>query len=152
MKIHNLYRCFDENDNLLYVGISWSAPLRFRGHSVTSPWWGDVVRVSLERYQSRPIAEAAEQQAIRTEAPRYNAQHAVEAPVKREPDPAQAQWQVLSARFNKFGTWSVDLLPPGGSPEISINNLPDASDLVDAVQQAVDEGKALLAQFTEEQQ
>jgi hypothetical protein len=149
-KIHNLYRCFDEDGNLLYVGISWSAPLRFQQHSRHSFWWQEVTRITLERFPSRTAAEAAEQVAIRTEAPRYNSLHAVEKPLPRGIDPAHAAWQVVSARLNEFGTWNVDLLPPTGHPEISINGI-GSEDILDAIQGALGEGLALLTQFVEEQ-
>jgi len=69
---HNLYRCFDANDDLLYVGISWSAPTRFSEHSRQAPWWPEVTTIRLEAFPDRREAEWAEFEAIKTERPRHN--------------------------------------------------------------------------------
>ncbi|MGY6251143.1 hypothetical protein ACXIUS_26985 [Bosea thiooxidans] len=67
-----LYRHWDEEDNLLYVGISLSAVARLSDHMANSQWASDIAKVTVEYYASRPDALAAEQKAIETEAPAYN--------------------------------------------------------------------------------
>lgn len=67
-----LYRHWDEEDNLLYVGISLSAVARLSDHMANSQWASDIAKVTVEYYGSRPAALAAEQKAIETEAPAYN--------------------------------------------------------------------------------
>lgn len=67
-----LYRHWDEEDNLLYVGVSLSAVARLSDHMANSRWAPDIAKVTVEYYGSRPDALAAEQKAIETEAPAYN--------------------------------------------------------------------------------
>jgi len=67
-----LYRFFDAAGHLLYVGITSDLPTRLRTHNRLQNWWRDVVRTTLEHFDSREAARAAELVAIRDEHPRYN--------------------------------------------------------------------------------
>ena len=67
-----LYRLFDIDDVLLYVGIAGNPGRRFEEHSKTKPWWSLVDHVDLEHYDTRWEAAAAERHAIETEAPLHN--------------------------------------------------------------------------------
>lgn len=68
----DLYRHFDADGNLLYVGISLSAFERFRQHKRTSSWASKAVRMEMERFPSRDEALAAEAVVIRSEKPMFN--------------------------------------------------------------------------------
>ena len=57
---------------LLYVGIAGNPGRRFQEHAGTKPWWVQVSWVSVEHYETRTEAEAAETAAIQTERPKYN--------------------------------------------------------------------------------
>lgn len=70
-----LYRFFDANDVLLYVGITNDAGTRWRNHSRKKGWWREVCRVRVEHFDSRAEVEAAEKAAIIAEAPVHNVQH-----------------------------------------------------------------------------
>ncbi|MET7900365.1 GIY-YIG nuclease family protein [Streptomyces sp. NPDC005355] len=70
-----LYRCFDADEELLYVGISNDPANRWRQHQSTATWWRDVTMRTVEWYDDRPSAEAAERKAIQTECPRHNVIH-----------------------------------------------------------------------------
>ena len=72
-----LYRHFDRDGNLLYVGVSWSVLERLRRHEKCSPWFGEVDSIRLEKYPSRKELLKAELEAIRTERPLYNKAHAI---------------------------------------------------------------------------
>jgi DNA-binding transcriptional regulator YhcF (GntR family)/predicted GIY-YIG superfamily endonuclease len=72
-----LYRLYDADDRLLYVGITSNPNERFGHHAATKAWWPEVARRDIEWRDTRPEAEAAEIEAIRAEAPLYNGQHAV---------------------------------------------------------------------------
>lgn len=72
-----LYRRFDGDDLLLYVGISDDLRARSRWHERHSPWTPFVSRRTTEWLPSRAAAEAAERVAITTERPLFNQQHAV---------------------------------------------------------------------------
>lgn len=74
-KPHALYRFFDTNGALLYVGISVNLPSRLSTHIKEKEWWHDVVQVTVEMLPDRESALEAEKLAIRAERPLYNVQH-----------------------------------------------------------------------------
>jgi predicted GIY-YIG superfamily endonuclease len=69
---HVLYRFFDRNNKLLYVGITNDASRRFGEHGAEKPWWNRVEEIKLERFPTRQALTAAETHAIETERPKYN--------------------------------------------------------------------------------
>lgn len=68
----HVYRLFNAADTLLYVGVGYNVAERAKSHRQEKPWWPEVVRGSVMTYPTRRDALAAERQAIRKEAPRYN--------------------------------------------------------------------------------
>lgn len=92
-----LYRHFDADGSLLWVGVTANPFLRLAGHMSTSDWRDSVARVEIERFDSRGAAEAAETQAILSERPRFNRQASRCAPRGRyrkqeEPATELARW------------------------------------------------------------
>lgn len=69
---HQLYRHFDVDRRLLYVGISNSAAGRLDDHRYGSRWHDLIVRIEIERFTSKKDAIAAEIRAIKEENPIYN--------------------------------------------------------------------------------
>ena len=69
-----LYRHFDADGRLLYVGIARSVTARLAQHA-DSPWDDQIARVEVERFATREEAEAAEREAIRAEKPIHNRAH-----------------------------------------------------------------------------
>lgn len=69
-----LYRHFDADDRLLYVGISSDAARRAAEHGL-KPWGPLIHRITVQHYATRKKAEEAERQAIKTEVPIYNIRH-----------------------------------------------------------------------------
>lgn len=69
-----LYRHFGADGDLLYVGVSLSVMIRLSTHK-RSPWFVSVATVSIEHFQDRPTALAAELKAIQTEHPMHNKAH-----------------------------------------------------------------------------
>ncbi|GGK62107.1 hypothetical protein Sme01_04050 [Sphaerisporangium melleum] len=67
-----LYRLYDANDVLLYVGITASPTLRWEQHSRDKRWWPEVTRKEVEWHDSRQRAAAAETAAISADSPAYN--------------------------------------------------------------------------------
>lgn len=67
-----LYRMFDADGRLLYVGITIDIVSRFRSHRSLKPWWPDIQTIQLEHFPDRLAARAAELKAITTEFPCYN--------------------------------------------------------------------------------
>lgn len=70
-----LYRHFDRDSRLLYVGISLSAVERLREHRVHAAWFDRIVRIEIEWFQSRGAALNAERRAIMRERPECNIVH-----------------------------------------------------------------------------
>ena len=71
----DLYRYFDAEGRLLYVGISFSAIARAAQHREDKGWWQDVARMHVEHLPTRSEAVAAERQAIQSEQPLHNVMH-----------------------------------------------------------------------------
>lgn len=67
-----LYRLFDAENNLLYVGASMYGPARMEAHRRDKSWWPEVVRAEFEHYETKHLATVAEADVIRLEKPRYN--------------------------------------------------------------------------------
>jgi predicted GIY-YIG superfamily endonuclease len=67
-----LYRHFDAEGQLLYVGISLSAVQRLAQHKTASEWFRRIARVEIEWHPCRRDAEQAERRAIATENPICN--------------------------------------------------------------------------------
>ena len=68
---YQLYRHFDQDGELLYVGMSISSLFRLAGHKRSS-WFPQIRKITIEHYSSKQAARIEEIVAIRTENPRYN--------------------------------------------------------------------------------
>ena len=71
-----LYRHFDKDGRLLYVGISFDSLVRLHGHRASAKWFAQVTTITIQRYPTRAEAEAAERSAIKDEKPLHNIAHA----------------------------------------------------------------------------
>ena len=69
--VHSLYRYFDRDHRLLYVGETSSLGARFTGHQGKS-WMSRVIRCEIEHYLTAEEAKEAEKWAIREETPIHN--------------------------------------------------------------------------------
>jgi excinuclease UvrABC nuclease subunit len=70
--MQTLYRFYDAEGVLLYVGITKFFEPRLKQHYKNAEWFFDTASVKLEHYQTRQEVERAETQAIEQESPRYN--------------------------------------------------------------------------------
>jgi predicted GIY-YIG superfamily endonuclease len=70
-----LYRLRADDGGLLYVGISEAPLRRWPEHASDKEWWPEVTSFSLEWFETRDAALAAEASAIRAEAPKCNVTH-----------------------------------------------------------------------------
>ena len=70
-----LYRFFNDQGQLLYVGISNNWQQRLKQHYKDSDFHYEASVITLERFATRAEVEAAERQAILSENPVYNKQH-----------------------------------------------------------------------------
>ena len=76
MTEHVLYRYFDEDGELLYIGITNDPGRRWSQHIATKPWARQISTIRLEAHPDRVAVLAAEREAIQSEHPRYNVVHA----------------------------------------------------------------------------
>lgn len=72
-----VYRLYDYEMQLLYVGITWHPFARWSAHSYRKQWWSLVAFAVLEEYPDDRTARVAETEAIKNERPRYNIHQAV---------------------------------------------------------------------------
>jgi hypothetical protein len=67
-----VYRCFAADGQLLYVGQTIRASVRFADHRRDTPWWPEVARTTVEKFPTVSEALSAELLAIQDEQPLYN--------------------------------------------------------------------------------
>lgn len=72
-----LYRFYNAEGELLYVGITDQPQVRWAAHARNSLWWPRFCIVHTEWLATRADAEVAEAAAIRRERPRHNVSHSV---------------------------------------------------------------------------
>lgn len=70
-----LYRFFDEDGTLLYIGISENPLARLDAHVTSQLWWSHVRSATFEHCGTRTEALKAEEAAIRAERPAFNVTH-----------------------------------------------------------------------------
>jgi predicted GIY-YIG superfamily endonuclease len=70
-----LYRMFDADGNLLYVGLTNNPRSRFSDHCKTKSWFDQVSNIKVQTFQSRRDLLDAERTAIETEVPLHNVTH-----------------------------------------------------------------------------
>jgi hypothetical protein len=70
-----LYRLYDSEGTLLYVGISAHPSERLKQHAGDKAWWHHVARHEITWIDSRDEAVKAEAEAMRSELPLYNGYH-----------------------------------------------------------------------------
>lgn len=68
----DLYRYFDRQGRLLYVGISKSAVVRAMQHERLARWWDSWATMTRTVYPNRDLASDAERYAIVHERPLFN--------------------------------------------------------------------------------
>lgn len=86
---YTLYRMFDGNGRLLYIGLTNNTRTRLKNHADDKAWWGQVHNVTLEHFPSRTALEDAERAAIQSERPLHNVVHNASNEINDE----RAQWE-----------------------------------------------------------
>lgn len=85
---HVMYRCFNSDMRLLYVGKSSDMPGRLTAHRSTTPWFELVARLRIQVFPTHEAALAAEREAIRTEFPIFNQHGSARPAAVKRPRPA----------------------------------------------------------------
>ncbi len=86
-RAHVLYRFWDCDGVLLYVGLTADPGRRWQAHSKDKGWWSQVARVTVEHFPDRASVEAAERTAITTEKPCHNIALPAPPPKPKTPKP-----------------------------------------------------------------
>lgn len=97
-----LYRHFSADGELLYVGCSTRFLDRMYQHGITTEWFSDVANITLQHFESPHAALLAEEEAIKTELPKYNFAHkpgAIRKPRRKWPTNPHPQLDSLK-RFS----------------------------------------------------
>lgn len=94
-----IYRLYDEEDRLLYVGITASPTARWASHSLSKPWWRDVARFDLAWLPSLTAAQSAERTAIRSERPLHNVQLNAVPPPPVQVDAQSHRYEQIAAEL-----------------------------------------------------
>jgi hypothetical protein len=74
---YTLYRYFDTDHALLYIGISGDYRTRQQTHALHALWFPRVRTIELTHFEDVGAAREAERKAIMTEHPQYNLMHSV---------------------------------------------------------------------------
>lgn len=107
----SLYRAYDHDGGLLYVGVSKNVANRFCQHHA-SEWIGLVRKVSLTLFASRESALGAERRAIKSEKPRFNIFHTEKSPKRSlQKPPTQEEIDRLSLGALKLRAWMAGWRP-----------------------------------------
>lgn len=83
-----VYRCYDAEGRLIYVGCTGNLEQRLRGHRNSSWWSVQIADVRTTDYPTAIEGRIAEREAIRTEHPRWNTQGRVVLTVEHATDVA----------------------------------------------------------------
>lgn len=70
-----VYRAFDADKRLIYIGASRSLPQRLAQHRIESWWHPLIARIEVKLYRDMTAAFAAETAAIKAESPAFNVKH-----------------------------------------------------------------------------
>jgi predicted GIY-YIG superfamily endonuclease len=103
-----LYRMYDIDGALLYVGITNNWPRRYLAHEQDKWWIGDVALVEFEDYDYRDQAEIAECRVIEDERPIHNDMLAVVSPVGRSDE--RQSFRVALRSVNSYGQDAAEAL------------------------------------------
>lgn len=117
----DLYRQFDKDGRLLYVGVSINARKRHMQHKWMSFWADQVATITIEKHPDRESALAAERLAIMAEGPTYNDHYAKTRRQKPAPEP----------RLERFGPFQpYEGRPVGLVRGIAPDDFPVSADRV----------------------
>lgn len=73
--MNTLYRFFDHEGRLLYVGKTTNIAGRLATHRSEKAWWTEVAAIEVEHYACERHLNRAERNAIIAERPLYNVTH-----------------------------------------------------------------------------
>jgi hypothetical protein len=108
-----IYRYYDEQDRLLYLGVTWDDEARDHAHEKTAIWFRwRARRAAGEVFATRREAEAFERAAITAEEPIFNRQGAGDGAHQRQVDYLieREAWELLSLRGLEYRRGIPDVI------------------------------------------
>ena len=100
-----MYRFFDADGRLLYVGATYDLPTRIGAHRVNAFWWPLVARTRWQLFPTVEAALEAEREAIATEHPRFNVRS---RPWPSKPDEIQDMITALENGASPTTTYTLN--------------------------------------------
>jgi predicted GIY-YIG superfamily endonuclease len=150
-----LYRLYDAEDELLYIGISEAPEKRWAHHASEKSWWPQVARKEIRWFPTRKEAEAAEARAIATERTPHNVAGSPWAPKPRELGPdemlvseASANLTAVLNRVRLQDRMVILVRPDRKRSPWALLLPPDFADLIEACG-GLDEARAVLKERLE---
>ena len=112
-----LYRAFNAEGELLYVGATAGLAKRLEQHKKTKQWWQEVANVTVEHFGTTKEALKAERVAIAAEHPRANM---AGTPRREKATPADVGPRIQQARLAK-GWTQLDLAERIGRSDAAVS-------------------------------
>jgi predicted GIY-YIG superfamily endonuclease len=108
-----LYRLYDSEDRLMYLGITMNPKRRFQQHGADKFWWHLVVRHEIEWHANRVLAAEAEHAAILSEKPVHDASYRFATGLKYAyvNPPSDPYWRPLAQLI--YHEIEAGIYPPG---------------------------------------
>ena len=136
-----LYRFYDGEGTLLYVGITKRPPTRFDAHAADKPGWPEVTRIEIEWCESRAEADRRERTAIKSEHPKWNVihTHVPSSPRRRVPPPELSPEQIHDLEAFLVDPHQIDHQEPGErAVEYGrrLNQIPSYQNLLSGIRRA----------------
>ncbi|WP_428956179.1 GntR family transcriptional regulator [Streptomyces sp. cg35] len=122
-----LYRLYDENDRLLYVGMSNEPKERMKAHAADKTWWPEVATRDFEWFGTRAEAAQAEIEAIRGEQPIHNHTHNTAAVLALLPPPREEPLQPQLDPIARDGRSVAQRMAAEMRPLIMAGDMPTGS-------------------------
>lgn len=106
----NLYRHYDSDEKLLYVGVSLNVVNRLCQHRVNSNWFSKISQIKIEQFKDRESALKAESEAIIKEKPIFNiqGQNRVEPKLPKIDDADLSKEKLVSKIVNFNPTYTIE--------------------------------------------
>lgn len=135
----HLYRCYDAEGWLLYIGETGHGVGRFHNRDrVNAEWSSRIARVTFEEYDTATLAKEAERRAIETEHPIYNVQHAIGSPAWRAERQCQVRYPRRQGKHNRKARKATRL-----RIELARSEIASVLRAVDAARNEGDTGRAI---------
>lgn len=97
-----LYRHFNQEGALLYVGVSLSVVHRLAQHKDHSHWYRSITRIDIKEFSTRREALIAERDAIKQEKPLHNIYHLRQLKSEKKISHARMARQTQQALIDKL--------------------------------------------------